>query len=257
MNKFLKNSYQLLIYGLLYLPIVVVIAYSFNNSKRSLLWHGFTWHWYHDLFHDTDLLMVAWHSLSIGLLAATIAAILGSIIATAFYKYRFAGKQTLFSLVFTLIVIPDIMLAVALLLMYNLLHIPFGFWSLLLAHISFCIPFVIVIVNNRLKSLDKHLIEAAKDLGATDFQIFRKILLPLLMPAMLSGWLISFTLSLDDVIISFFVSGPSYEILPLRIFSQARMGVSPELNALCSVMLIVTVFAVLVAQLMLGRKKSV
>jgi len=146
MNRYLKNSYQSAIYLLLYLPIFAVIAYSFNNSKRSLLWHGFTWRWYVDLIHDSGMIKVAWHSLSIGFIAATTATMIGSIIATTFYKYRVHGKKFLLGLIFTLIVIPDIMFAVAFLLMYNLLHIHFGFWSLLLAHISFCIPFGVDIV---------------------------------------------------------------------------------------------------------------
>ena len=127
--------------------------------------------------------------------------------------------------------------------------------SLLIAHISFCLPYVIIIVYSRLKSLNKNLFEAAKDLGATDSTIFLKVLAPLLLPALVAGWLISFTLSLDDVIISYFVSGPTYDILPLKIFSMAKLGVSPELNALCSVIFIVTLFTILIAQIF-SRKKQ-
>lgn len=255
MSRFFKLAYTCLIYAFLYLPILVVIGYSFNNSERSLLWRGFTSKWYLILVHDTGLMTVAWHSLIIALLAATFATLLGTLTATALNKYRFVGRKVLTAMIYLLIIAPDIVLAVALLLLYNVLKMPLGFWSLLIAHVTFCLPFVTIIVNTKFKSLDKNLVEAAKDLGANDTTIFLKIMLPLLMPALLAGWLMSFTLSLDDVIISFFVTGPGFEILPLRIFSMARLGVSPELNALCTVILLITLFTVVGSQLLFGRKQ--
>ena len=139
-------------------------------------------------------------------------------------------------------------MGISLLLIFNVLHFPFGFFSLLIAHITFCIPFVCVTVNGQLKQLDKHLIEAAQDLGASESTIFFRILAPLLLPSLISGWLLSFTLSLDDVIISYFVSGPGYMILPLRIYSMVKLGVKPEVNALCTLLLGVTLLIAFTAQ---------
>lgn len=248
MTRVIKYSYQSLVYAFLYLPIIIIMVFSFNNSARSMLWQGFTWHWYQQLLVDSELLRATTYSLIIGFLAATSAAILGTLTAVCLQRYRFAGRKLLKSLVFVLIIVPDIILAVAFLMLYNSVSLPLGFWSLFLAHTAFCLPFVAVMVFSRLASIDESLFEAAKDLGARDSTILRKILIPLLAPAIVAGWLISFTLSLDDVMISFFVSGPTFQILPLKIFSMARMGVSPELNALCSIMFVITLVLIILAQ---------
>lgn len=254
MNKLGKFLYTLFIYFFLYFPIAIVIIYSFNISRYSLLWHGFTLNWYRELLHDSSLQIVAVHSLLVAVLAATFACILGTLAAVSLYRYRFFGKKVLYGLIFVIIVSPDIVMAISLLLLFTVVKIPLGFWTLLLAHITFCMPFVTVVVFSRIQGLDKNIFEAAKDLGANDFTIFRKITIPLLWPAILAGWLLSFTLSIDDVIISYFVTGPSFAILPLTIFSQVRVGVTPEINALCSVILILTLFLVLVSQLALRKK---
>jgi spermidine/putrescine transport system permease protein len=255
LNKVSRICYLLLVYVFLYLPIVVVVIYSFNNASHSLVWHGFTWQWYSYLLHDNDLLLVAWHSLIIGVLAASIACLLAILAATSLYRYKFFGKRFLHSLLFVLIVSPDIVMAISLLMLYSLLRIPLGFWTLLLAHITFCMPFITIIIYTRLTTLNKSVFEAAKDLGANDIIIFRRILIPLLWPGILAGWLIGFTLSLDDVIISYFVTGPSFQILPLKIYSMVRLGVKPEINALCTVLLILTLLFVLGSQLILRKKQ--
>jgi len=236
MNTIRKISYASLIYFFLYAPIFVLIIYSFNNSSYSFLWQGFTLRWYQNLLHNTELQIVAIHSLIIAILAATFATGIGTVAAVNLYRYKFFGKKLLHSLIFILILSPDIVTGISLLVLFSVMKITLGFWTLLLSHITFCIPFVTVIVFSRLIGQDKHLLEAAKDLGATDSVIFRRILIPLLWPSIIAGWLISFTLSLDDVIISFFVTGPEFDILPLKIFSMTRVGVKPEVNALCSVM---------------------
>ena len=253
-NRFIKLFYLILIYLFLYIPILVLIIYSFNNSSFSLLWKGFTLQWYQNLLQNTDLQIVALHSLTIAMLSATIATIVGTIAAVSFYRYKFFGKQLLHSLLFILIVSPDIVTGISLLILFSAIKMPLGFWSLLLSHITFCIPFVTTTVYSRLIGSDKNLIEAAKDLGATDSTIFTKILVPLLWPAIIASWLLSFTLSMDDVIISFFVTGPEFDILPLKIFSMVRVGVTPEINALCSVMFIITIIIVLIYQLISWKK---
>ena len=248
------RSYLTLIYLFFYLPIVILIVYSFNNTQYSLLWHGFTWQWYIELFNDRDLWIATWHSLFLGITAATIAAFIGMLAAVSLYRYRFMGRNFLNSLVFILILSPEIVTGASLLILFSLLQLHLGFFSLLLSHISFCIPFVIVTLYSRLVSFDKNIFEAAKDLGATDWVIFMRIIIPLLWPALFAGWLLSFTLSLDDVIISYFVSGPEFEILPLKIYSMVRSGIKPEINALCSVLFAVTLTLIVLSQLALRKK---
>lgn len=254
MNRLAKFSYLTTIYCFFYFPIILLIIYSFNNSSYSLLWHGFTLDWYKQLGDDADLAVVALHSLEIGVLAASCATFIGTIAATCLYRYRFFGKNVLHGLLFVLIVTPDIVLGISLLILFALLKMRLGFWTLLLSHITFCVPFVAVTVYSRLTGVDKNIFEAARDLGANDFMSFRRILVPMLWPAILAGWLLSFTLSLDDVIISFFVTGPDFQILPLYIYSLVRIGLKPELNALCSVMFTITLFIVVAFQLLLPKK---
>ena len=255
MNRLAKFSYLTVIYCFFYFPIILLVVYSFNNSTYSLLWHGFTLDWYKQLGDDTDLAVVALHSLEVGVLAASLATFIGTIAATCLYRYRFFGKNLLHGLLFVLIVSPDIVMGISLLILFFLLKMRLGFWSLLLSHITFCIPFVAVTVYSRLSGLDKNVFEAARDLGANDFMSFRRIIIPMLWPAILAGWLLSFTLSLDDVIISFFVTGSDFQILPLYIYSLVRIGLKPELNALCSVMFAITLFIVVLFQLILPTKK--
>ncbi len=254
MTRATSPFYVTLIYLFFYIPIIVLIAYSFNNAQYSLLWHGFSLRWYQELFTDADLWVSVWHSLLLGVLSATIATALGGLAAVSLYRYKFFGRNFLYALIFILILSPEIVMGISMLILFNLINVRLGFWTLLFAHITFCMPFVVVTVYSRMVSFDKYIFEAAKDLGATDGVIFNKIILPLLWPALLAGWLLSFTLSLDDVITSYFVAGPDFEILPLKIYSMVRLGVKPEINALCSVMFIVTLLMVMLSQFMLRKK---
>ncbi len=254
MKNLLKFSYLAAIYLIFYLPIAVLISYSFNDSQYSLLWQGFTLDWYKQLLTDTDLQTVTLHSLLVGVLAATFASILGTLAAVSLYRYQFGGKKLLHGLIFILIVSPDIVMGISLLILFSTLKISLGFVSLLLAHIIFCLPFVAVTVYSRISGIDKNIFEAAKDLGASEYTIFSRVIIPLLGPAIVVGWLLSFTLSLDDIIISFFVTGPSFNILPLQIYSMLRLGINPEINALCSVLFGVTLIIVLTSQMVLRKK---
>ena len=254
--KSIRYSYLILIYIFLYLPIAVVVFFSFNNSYVSLLWHGFTWQWYQLLFHDVDMGLVAWHSLWLWVTAATLASLLGLMAAVALFRYRFAGKQAMQLLIFIMIVLPDLVLGVALLILMSLVHFPLGFWSLLVAHITFCVPFTVIIIGNQLRQLDKHILEAGRDLGASEWQLYIQVIIPLVMPALISGWLMSFTMSIDDVIVSYFVSGPSFEILPLKIYSMVKLGVSPEVNALCTLLLVLTFSMTLIAYFLQKPRKK-
>lgn len=256
MNRLNKLFCLFFVYGFLYTPIIVLIAYSFNDSAHSLLWHQFTLKWYQKLMVNSDLHIVALHSLVVGIVSATIATFLGTLGAVCLYRYHFLGKKILHSLIFILIISPDIVTGISLLILFSALKVPLGFWTLLLAHVTFCLPFVVVVIYSRLVGEDKNLFEAAKDLGATESIIFQKILVPLLWPAIVAGWLLSFTLSLDDVIISFFVTGPEFDILPLKIFSMVRVGIKPEINALCSVLFVLTLTIVICYQFLTRKRKA-
>jgi spermidine/putrescine transport system permease protein len=249
-----KVAYSSFVYLFFYIPISIVVIFSFNKAKHSLIWHGFTTDWYKELFQDASIFNAALHSITIGVLAASTATIIGTIAAVNLFRYNFFGKKLLHGLLFVLVVLPEIVMGIALLILYTVLNVPLGFWSLLFAHITLCVPFIAVPVYSRIVTLNRNIIEAAKDLGANDFTIFMKVIIPLLFPAIISGWLLGFTLSLDDVIISYFVTGPDYEILPLKIYSMVRMGVKPEVNALCTILLMATLVIIVVSQLVIREK---
>lgn len=251
----MRKAYASFIYFLLYIPIVVLIVYSFNSSKYSVEWKGFTFKWYENLLNQSSLLEAAWHSVSVAFVSATCATILGTLGALALFRYDFFGKKFINSLVYVLIMSPEIVMGISLLMLFVFISLPLGFTSLLIAHVTFCLPFVVVTVMARLNGFDKNIIEAAKDLGASEFVTFKSIILPNIIPAIVAGFLLSLTLSFDDVIISFFVTGPDYEILPLKIYSMVRLGVKPEINALCTIMFIFTLVMVLFAQFLIKEKK--
>ncbi|NAW88673.1 spermidine/putrescine ABC transporter permease PotC, partial [Photobacterium halotolerans] len=196
----------------------------------------------------------AWHSLNIAVYSATAAAIIGSLTAVALFRYQFKGKSFVNGMLFVVMMSPDIVMAISLLALFILMGAKLGFLTLLLSHITFCLPFVVVTVYSRLKGFDVKMLEAARDLGASEWVILKQIILPLAKPAVFAGWLLSFTLSLDDVIVSSFVTGPTYEILPLKIYSMVKVGISPEVNALATVMLIVSLTLVVLSQIIVRDK---
>lgn len=251
----MRKIYSSFIYLFLYLPIVILIVYSFNSSKYTIGWKSFTWEWYDKLMNNTMLLEAAWHSVTIALVSAILATTLGTLAALVLFRYDFVGKKILNSLVYVLIMSPEVVMGISLLMLFIFISLPLGFTTLLIAHITFCMPFVIVTVLSRLNGFDRNIIEAAKDLGASEFIAFRSIILPNIIPSVVAGFLLSVTLSFDDVIISFFVTGPDYEILPLKIYSMVRLGVKPEINALCTVLFIFTLVMVLLSQLLIKEKK--
>ncbi|EIJ33121.1 spermidine/putrescine ABC transporter permease PotC [Thiothrix nivea] len=254
MMKAFKWSFVAAIFAWLYLPIVILVINSFNDSKYGYEWKGFTLKWYEKLLGNEALMQAFLNSLLIATLAATAATIIGALMALALHRYRFPLKGTASGLLFVVMMSPDIVLAITFLVIFIALGIQLGFWSLLIAHITFCLPFVVITVYAQLKGFDKYLLEAAQDLGANESRIFRLIILPLIFPAIISGWLLSFTLSLDDVIISSFVTGSSFEILPIRVFSMVKVGVSPEVNVLATLLLAISLLLVTVSTLLLRRK---
>ncbi|WP_417605816.1 spermidine/putrescine ABC transporter permease PotC [Oceanimonas baumannii] len=254
MMKWLKASWLLLVFAWLYIPIVVLVMNSFNSNRFGIRWDGFSLGWYERLANNSALMEAARHSVLIALLAATLATLIGTLAAVALYRYRFHGKRFVGGMLFVVMMSPDIVMAISLLALFVILGVSLGFWSLLLAHITFCLPFVVVTIYSRLKGFDLRMLEAARDLGAGEGVIFRRILFPLALPAIAAGWLLSFTLSLDDVIVSSFVTGPGYEVLPLRIYSMVKVGISPEVNALATLMLAVSLVLVVISQWLLRKK---
>lgn len=255
-SRSLPPLYIGLIFTLLYLPITLLVINSFNTSKYGYVWQGFTWKWYDKLWHNTALKDAFLHSLSIAFTAATLATLLGLLMALALYRYRFPFKRTASALLFILMLSPDIVLAITFLIVFMALGLQLGFWSLLISHITFCLPFVVITVYAQLKGLDRNLLEAAQDLGAGERSLVRLIILPVLRPALGASWLLSFTLSLDDVIISSFVTGPGYEILPIRVFSMVKVGVSPEVNVIATLLLAISLVSAMLIALLLHRKKD-
>lgn len=254
-GRLLRGGFMTAIYAYLYIPIIILIVNSFNSSRFGINWQGFTTKWYSLLMNNDSLLQAAQHSLTMAVFSATFATLIGSLTAVALYRYRFRGKPFVSGMLFVVMMSPDIVMAISLLVLFMLLGIQLGFWSLLFSHITFCLPFVVVTVYSRLKGFDVRMLEAAKDLGASEFTILRKIILPLAMPAVAAGWVLSFTLSMDDVVVSSFVTGPSYEILPLKIYSMVKVGVSPEVNALATILLVLSLVMVIASQL-IARDKT-
>ena len=255
MSRLIKVAYASLIYTFLYLPLAIMAVYSFNASKFSLSWKGFTFEWYARLWDNVSLMEAALRSLTVAAMSATLASIIGTLAAFILYQYIFPGRKVMFATLFVMMMSPDIVIGISLLLLFLAVQLPLGFWTLLMAHVTLSVPFVATTVYSRFKGFEGDIIEAARDLGAGDYQVFRHIVLPLITPAVIAGWLLSFTLSLDDVMISFFTTGPTYEVLPLRIYSMVRLGIKPDVNALCVVMMAITVTAVVVSRQLLKEKK--
>lgn len=255
MKRVFKSLFMFVVYAYLYIPIIILVINSFNADRYGLSWKGFSWNWYERLFNNDTLIQAAINSVTVAFVSATFATLIGALTSIALYRYRFRGKQMVGGMLFVVMMSPDIVMAVSLLALFMLVGVSLGFWSLLFAHITFCLPYVVITVSSRLKDFDGKMLEAAKDLGASEMVILRKILLPLLLPAIISGWLLSFTISLDDVVVSSFVTSASYEVLPLKIFSLVKTGVTPEVNALATIMIIFSLALVILSQL-IGRKKD-
>ena len=206
----------ILAYLFLYVPLVIVVVYSFNNSRLNAEWVGFTWHWYQVLLHDENMLTAAANSLFIAFVASIVATVLGSMAGMAMQRYR---PKLLPFMVITPVAMPEILLGVSLLLFFiQILNLTLGLLSVIIAHITFCIGFVAIIVRARLAGMDESIFEAARDLGATQWETFRHVTLPLIRPAVIAGFLMSFTLSLDDFVITFFTVGVGVSTLPLQIY---------------------------------------
>lgn len=216
----------------LYLPIALLVAFSFNAGKLVTVWSGFSTRWYAALFADQQLMGAAWVTIRVGLISATVATVLGVLAAVALSRAgRFRGRTLFSGMVYAPLVMPEVIMGLSLLLLFVALRIERGFWTVAMAHTTVTLSYVTVVVHARLVAFDRSLEEAAQDLGCPPLLTFATVTLPIIAPAVLAGWMLAFTLSLDDLVIASFTSGPGATTLPMRIYSQVRLGVSPEINA--------------------------
>ncbi|WP_414832023.1 ABC transporter permease [Afifella sp. YEN Y35] len=258
MRRFTSFNLVALVFGLafLYLPILILIIYSFNASRIVTVWGGFSTRWYVELMHNESILDAAWVTLRVGLLSATLATFLGTLAAIALVRGgRFWGRTLFSGMVFAPLVMPEVITGLSLLLLFVAVNFDRGFWTVTIAHITFSMCFVAVVVQSRLLSFDRSLEEAALDLGATPVKTFFAVTLPLIAPAVVAGWMLAFSLSLDDLVIASFTTGPGATTLPMKIYSQVRRGVTPEINAVCTILVALVTLGVLTASI-LGKARS-
>jgi spermidine/putrescine transport system permease protein len=227
-----------MIFLFLYAPIIVLIVFSFNNSKSRGIWNGFTLKWYIELFKDSQVLKALYNTIFIAVASSIISTILGTIAAVGIYNMHGLSKKVILNLNYLPVLNPDVVTAVSLMTLFRFIKLDFGLMTMMLSHITFCLPYVILSILPKLKQMNKHLPEAAMDLGATPFYAFRKVIIPEIMPGIITGGLMAFTLSIDDFVISFFNTGHGVSNLSITIYSMARRGINPVINALSTIMFI-------------------
>ncbi len=234
----------------LYLPIVILVIYSFNASRLVTVWGGWSLRWYTEFFNDRAMLEAAWMSLRVAVASATIATLLGTVAGVALSRgERFKGRTLFSGMLYAPLVMPEVITGLSLLLLFVALNAERGFWTVTIAHTTLTMCFVAVVVQSRLGSLDRSLEEAAMDLGCDPARAFVAVTLPLILPAIAAGWMLAFTLSLDDVVIASFTTGPGSATLPIRIYSEVRLGVKPEINAICTLVIGLIAVVIVVASL--------
>lgn len=228
-------------YLLLYLPIVVMIIYSFNQQRQNMVWTGFTTDWYRVLFEDTELMGIVCNTLIVSVSSTIISTIIGTMAAYGLTRYHFKGKNILMNVLYIPIVIPEIVMGVSLLMIYMAINLPLGLFGMILAHVTFCAPFVVITVRGRIGDMGVVEEEASMDLGANRRQTFVKVTLPMMFPAIMSGAFMAFTLSFDDLVVSNFVAGANSTTLPIKVQSMLKTGVTPEINALSTVIFLLLI----------------
>ena len=257
MNRLSRFNVASLVLGFafLYIPILLLVIYSFNASRLVTVWGGFSTRWYASLFSNQQLLDAAWVTFRVAFLSASVATVLGTLAAIVLTRYtRFHGRILFTGMVFAPLVMPEVITGLSLLLLFVAIGLERGFMTITLAHITFSMCFVAVVVQSRLLSFDRSLEEAAQDLGATPARTFFTVTLPVILPAIVAGWMLAFTLSLDDLVIASFTSGPGATTLPMRINSQVRLGVTPEINAVSTILIGVVGIGVILASLVNKRR---
>ncbi|MCT8970502.1 ABC transporter permease [Microbaculum marinisediminis] len=243
-------------FAFLYLPIVLLVIYSFNAGRNVAIWAGWSTKWYVAMLQNQQLLDAAWVTLRVGLLSATVATVFGTLAALALVRHgRFYGRTLFSGMVYAPLVMPEVITGLSLLLLFVAVNFDRGFWTVTIAHVTFSLCFVAVVVQSRLVTFDRSLEEAAMDLGCPPFKTFFVVTLPIILPAIIAGWMLAFTLSLDDLVIASFTTGPGATTLPMRIYSAVRLGVTPEINAVSTVLITIVTFGVITASLITKRQE--
>ena len=250
-----SSVYLAVILFLTYVPILLTVIYSFNASKLTSVWEGFSLKWYQELFRDRDLREALINSLILALSSCSAATIIGTMGALGMKKVPLKTNGLIEAVSTMPMMIPEIILGIVFMAAFSLVGLPFGMTTLIIAHTAFCIPYIFMMVRARLEGMDQSIEDAARDLGAGPFRLFWDITLPMILPAVLSGMLLAFAMSFDDVIISLFVTGPRVNTLPVKIYTKLKTGVTPEINALATIMLAVLVLALLLSNFISGRKR--
>jgi putrescine transport system permease protein len=241
-------------FAFLYIPILLLIIFSFNESRLVTVWGGFSLKWYGEMIRNQGLMDAAWVTVRVAVLSATFATVLGTLAALTLDRYhRFIGRTAFSAMVYAPLVMPEVITGLSLLLLFVAVSFDRGFWTVTIAHTTLTMCFVAVVVQSRLVTFDRSLEEAALDLGCPPFKTFFAITLPLILPAVVAGWMLAFTLSLDDLVIASFNTGPGATTLPIKIYSQVRLGVTPEINAICTVLIGVVAVGVVVASIVTRR----
>jgi spermidine/putrescine transport system permease protein len=252
------TAWTALVIVFLYLPIAILVAYSFNANKMALVWDGFTFRWYRELFEEarahmaderrSALIASLWNSVVIAAGTTGLSLFLGTGSAWLLHRYKVPFMRTVRAAAYVPMILPEILLGIGLLVLFKTLHVELGFLTIILAHTTFCFPFVMVTVQARLAGLDPSLEEAALDLGATPERAFRLVILPYLLPAVVAGGLLAFTLSFDELVVTYFTRGPTSETLPVKVYGMARVGLSPALNTISTVLVVATAMIVVAAE---------
>jgi spermidine/putrescine transport system permease protein len=245
-----------LIYAFLYAPILVLVFFSFNSTRSTQVWTGFSLEWYGELLRDQTIIDAFRISMIVGVTATAIATVIGTLTALALTRYRFRGKTVADSTIYAATVMPEIVVGVSLLVFFVAAGFALGITTIIIAHVAFTISFVTIVVRARLSGMDQSLEEAAQDLGANPVETFLRVTLPLILPGVMAGALLAFTLSFDDFVITFFVAGVGSSTLPLKIYSMIRFGVSPAINALSTVVLVATMILILGGSRIVMRKEN-
>lgn len=255
MKKLFPKIVLGLVFLFLYLPIIVLIVFSFNNTKLNIVFEGFTLNWYKQLLSNSTLLNALKNTLIVAITSTLISTIIGTISAFGLYKFNFKGKKLINGILYIPIVIPEIVLGISLLSIYTLMNFSLGLVTIIIAHITFSIPYVIVSVRSSLQGMNPQLEEVSSDLGANSVQTFFRVTLPSIAPGIFSGALLAFTLSMDDVVISYFTSGPEGNTLPLYIYSMIKSGITPDVNAMFSIIIFITLLVLTIYSVVAFKKR--
>ena len=254
--KPLSVLYACLIYTFLYLPILIVIVFSFNTSRRNITFDGFTFEWYAKMLQNRQLMHAFYNTLIVAAVSTAISVVIGTMCAVGLYKLESRLKDLISDSLYIPIVIPEIVMGIGLLVFFSTIQLPTGMITLIISHVTFSMPFVVVTVRSRIAGFDKSIEEAAKDLGANEFHTFMRVTLPMIAPGVISGGMLALTMSLDDVVVSYFTAGPESTTLPLEILGMVKKGVSPDVNALSALMIVGTIIIMIFSQIIQSKTEK-